>query len=227
MVEYLIEHGADVNIRNKNGFKAYFHARSKEMNIALTPKPVSMRKEDAIQYSGLGIHNIDEAVEVLTYAREQGRNLWFDFNGHKLYSADVTLDSAYIEVLGMDKATYEKKQKEWREEYERKEKEEEEAAQAKIPYWKEEGKKYIPQPLWEEWEKCVEIRAGDLYHGKELDSLLDILKAIDEGKAKTTDDVEKILDDQNHSGSSYGIMKSMLKTFSPAYNELPTDKESD
>ena len=185
-----------------------------------------MKKEDAVKYDGW-LYTLDNAVKFLIQQREQGNNIYCEFNGHKLYSADVTFDSAYLEVLGMDYAAYQKKEQEWREEYERKEKEEEEAAQAKIPYWKEEGKKYIPQPLWEEWEKCVEIRAGDLYHGIELDSLLDILKAIDEGKAKTTDDVEKILDDQNHSGSSYGIMKSMLKTFSPAYNELPTDKESD
>ena len=47
--------------------------------------------------------NIDNCVKVLSQYRERGENVYVEFNGHKIYSCDVTLDSAYKEITGMTK----------------------------------------------------------------------------------------------------------------------------
>lgn len=178
-----------------------------------------MNIEKAVEYKGY-LGNLDNAVDFLTKAREMGQNIYFNFNGHKLYSANVTLNNAYLEVCGMTHDDFVEKEKKWRERLAREEKERKANAQEKKPYWVEEGKKYIPAGLWKEWERCVNIRAKDLYNGVELDQFLDIVKAIDEGTAKDKKDVEKILDNQGHSGASYGIMVSMLKSFSEGYCKI-------
>ena len=185
-----------------------------------------MDKNQAIEFKGLfGGVNIDDAIVYLTKAQLRDENIFINFNGHKIYSADVTIDGVYKEVLGMTREEYKEQERKWREEWEEQEHREKAEAQAKIPTWIEEGKKYIPESHWEEWEKCVNIRANDLYHGMELDNLLEVLQAIESGNAKTKEDVEGILNDQNHSGASYGMMKSMLKTFSEKYNNLPDENE--
>lgn len=178
-----------------------------------------MEIKDAVEYKGY-LGNLEKAVDFLITARQRGENIYFDFNGHRLYSANITIDSAYLEVVGKTYDEFKEEEEKWLEEFEKKEKAKRQAAQEKIPYWIEEGKKHIPAGLWGEWERCVNIRANDLYNGMELDAFLDIVKAIEDGTAKTENDVEKILDDQGHSGSSYGIMKSMLSSFSEGYCKI-------
>ncbi len=50
--------------------------------------------------------DLDVAVEFLIAARKIYQNFYVVFNGHKLYSADVTMDSAYLEVTRKTKAMY-------------------------------------------------------------------------------------------------------------------------
>jgi len=80
-----------------------------------------------------------------------------------------------------------------------------------VEYWIERGAQSLSPDKLELWNKVVPIRLNDLYQGMELGSTLEIIDALKSGK--TFDDAQKILYDQNHSGMSYGIMKSMLKAF--------------
>lgn len=66
--------------------------------------------------------SIDEAVEILLKKKEEGEKVFCVFNRHTLHSEDVTLDSAYLEVLGYTKAEYDNIMKRRREEYLRSEK---------------------------------------------------------------------------------------------------------
>ena len=66
--------------------------------------------------------NLDNAVNYLLEARARGEHVYCDFNGHELHSDNVTMDSAYIEVMGCTKAEYEQIMKEWRENYAKEEK---------------------------------------------------------------------------------------------------------
>lgn len=183
-------------------------------------KEIERKKAEATknEYSAF---DIDDAVKFLQVARMKGENIYINFNRHKLYSADATLDSVYLEVLGMNHDDYLKQEQEWREEFQRKKETEKEEALEKIPYWVEEGKKYIPSSLWNKWEKSVEISAKGLYNGKDLDAFLEVVKELDLGNGKTKEDVEEIL-----KGNDFvWAVKDMLKTFSKDYNKLPYEIE--
>ncbi len=65
--------------------------------------------------------NIESAVYELLAAKSRGEDVYGYFNGHKLYSNSVTMDSAYQEVFGCAKAEYDQKEKEWRENYKKEE----------------------------------------------------------------------------------------------------------
>ena len=87
-----------------------------------------------------------------------------------------------------------------------------EEAKAKIPGWIERGKK-LPYPeRYEEWERCVNVRANDLYHGWDLENALEIMEKLqNEG---TMEEAKQIFDDANHSGASAGMVRSIVLNFS-------------
>ena len=64
--------------------------------------------------------SIEQAVEYLLKAKARGEHVFCDYNGHKLHSDNVTLDSAYVEILGCTKDEYENKQEKWMDDYKRK-----------------------------------------------------------------------------------------------------------
>ena len=97
----------------------------------------------------------------------------------------------------------------------------EEEHKKKIPeltkYWIKEGHKVLSQNKWDEWDKCVPIRLGDLYEGMELGQCLDIIKTVKDNSIVAGIEVMK---NQGHSGMSWGLMKSMIYTFCDCGNEF-------
>ena len=156
-------------------------------------------------------NTIESAVKTLQEYKERGESVFIEFNGHKLYSCDVTMDSAYQEITGKTKAEFDKAQEEWRKEYEEREAREEAEAKAKIPAWVEKGSAYIYPERMEKWAQCVEARAGDLYHGMDLDSALELMEKLESGASM--EEVKEIFDEQGHSGASAGMVRSMLFHF--------------
>lgn len=65
--------------------------------------------------------NIESAVYELMDANARGEDVYGEFNGYKLYSKSVTMDSAYTEIMGCTKAEYDQKMKELRENYKKEE----------------------------------------------------------------------------------------------------------
>lgn len=156
--------------------------------------------------------NLESVVYTLLAAKARGESVYCDFNGHKLYSDTVSMDSAYMEVLGQTKADFDKAQEEWRQNYKREQKEAEERAKANIPNWIEKGQALIFPERYAEWEKCVIARASDFYHGLELDSALEIMTALENGA--TMEEAKQMLDKQGHSGMSASIVRNILFAFS-------------
>ena len=172
---------------------------------------MAMDKNEAIKrefYFG----NLDKAIEVLKEAQGKGENIYINFNNHKLYSADITTDSAYLEVTGKTKEGFEKDRAEFMKKWDEKEAAEKAEAKQKVPQWVERGKEFIYPEKIADWEKCVTARAGDLYHGAELDSALEVMKAIHNGAS--LDEAKEILDSHDHSGASYGMTRSIICHFS-------------
>lgn len=156
--------------------------------------------------------SIDDAVATLQKEKEKGRSVYCDFNGHKLFSDNVTIDSAYVQITGMNKAAHDKKQQEWLDNYKKEQAAAEKRAKQNIPMWIEKGKKYIYPEMYEKWEKMVEIRAEDLYHGFELDASLEIMEALSNGSSM--EEAKQIFENQGHSGTSAGLVRNIIFTFS-------------
>lgn len=61
-----------------------------------------MTRENAKQVTKYW-HTLDNCIETLLEYQKNNESVVTDFNGHKLYSCDITVDSAYKEVLGYSK----------------------------------------------------------------------------------------------------------------------------
>jgi len=172
----------------------------------------SPEKEQATEIQVHAGTRLEDAVNQLLDFRERGESVFCTFNGHKLFSANVTMDSAFLEIIGKTKADADKEQKEWIENYKHETEENARRAEAKIPSWIEMGKTLgIDPALTEDWEKMVKGRAGDLYHGMELDAAIVVMQKLNSGA--TAKDIKETLDDQGHSGASYGMVRWIVETF--------------
>ena len=155
--------------------------------------------------------DIDSVVKNLIAARDKGELISTDFNGHTLYSDTVTLDGSYQEITGKTKAEFDKAQQEWRDDYERKEQEHKDKTPDLTEEWKQKGREILAETYWERWDKCVPVRLSDLYQGKELGCCLDIVKILNGGG--TLDEAKKEIEKQGHSGMSWSLVCSMVKSF--------------
>ena len=133
------------------------------------------------------------------------------FNGVILYSDIDDVESAYKKITGISKSDFDAKRKEEAEKYEEQQRKHKESIPELTKVWIEKGKAILDEKYHELWIKCVPIRLGDLYQGMELGMCLDIVKELNAGcelsKAK------EIIENQGHSGMSFGLICSMLKSF--------------
>ena len=155
--------------------------------------------------------SIESAVSELLEHNERGELVCGSFNGHMLYSDSVTVDDAYVKILGKTKVEFDKEQEEWRERYKR----EEEEYKTKIPQlskdWIENGHKILNEKYWDKWSECVPFRLNDLYKGMELKCCLDIVEALNNNCA--LEKAKEIIESQGHSGMPFSLVRAMVETF--------------
>ena len=157
---------------------------------------------------------LERCVERLLEYKEKGELVKYNFNEHWLYSDTVTMDSAFLEVTGKNKADFYKEQEEWREKLRIESELAEKAAQENIPNWIEKGHKLLSEDKWKEWDKIVPIRASDLYHGMELDNTLQIQEILKNDYSEESFEKAKFcMEDQGHSGMSWSLVCTMIKEF--------------
>ena len=77
--------------------------------------------------------------------------------------------------------------------------------------WIEKGNTILDEKYRELWAKCVPIRLGDLYQGMELGNCLEIVEQLNNGK--TVEEVKPLIENQGHSGMSFSLVCSMVKSF--------------
>lgn len=154
---------------------------------------------------------LDEAVRDLQAAHADGLKRYITFNEVDLYSDTVTLDSAYLAVLGKTKAEYDQALADRVESYRKHKEAHERAIPELTKHWMEEGRKILNEKYWATWDECVPVRLNDLYEGMELGQSLEIIKMLNEGCA--LEDAKKVMSEQGHSGMSWGLMRAMVKTF--------------
>lgn len=157
---------------------------------------------------------LERCVERLLQFKERGELVKYNFNGHWLYSDTVTMDSAFLEVTGKNKADFDKAQEEYFEKLRVERELAEKAAKENIPNWIEKGHKAFTEDKWEEWDKIVPIRAEDLYHGMELDNTLQIQEILSsEYSEESFEKAKKCMEKQGHSGMSWSLVCAMIKEF--------------
>ena len=95
--------------------KEQYDARNKELSEAITEdkKNAIIEKYNLLAIKSKAVEanerfsNLDMAIEYLQEYGANGQNVYIDFDGHRLYSCDITVDSAYMEVKGVSKEEFE------------------------------------------------------------------------------------------------------------------------
>lgn len=155
--------------------------------------------------------NIEDAVKELSTYNQKGEKVFITFNGQKLYSDIDTVDTAFKKITGKTKAEFDKAEKVRNEEYESEKRRHEEAIPELTKQWIEKGNQILDEKYRETWAKCVPIRLSDLYRGMELQMCLDIVLELNNGCS--LDEAKTIIEGQGHSGMSFGLVCSMVKSF--------------
>lgn len=155
--------------------------------------------------------SIEDAVKLLRQYHAEGKKACMEFNGATLYSDTVTVESAYLEIVGCTKAEFDQRQKERREQYAREEREHKQKIPELTKEWIEKGHAVLDEKYWASWDECVPVRLGDLYRGMELGQCLDIVDHLNKGCSMRK--AQGIINNQGHSGMSYGLVRVMVKSF--------------
>lgn len=155
-------------------------------------------------------------------SENDGEVLKLKFNDSYILSTD-TDDDAYLRIVGMKKKEFTEKLIKHRLEYEEREKEH----KARIPELSDDYRKkargLVLDSELDLWDKIVPIRLGDLYHGMELQQVLDCCKIMQDDSMVYAERLEKAYDvfmSAGHSGTSAGLTMSMLRRFCPNGNDL-------
>ena len=162
-----------------------------------------------------GFGNIEEAVKELKSHKDLVKGT---FNGQVLYSDIDDIDSAYKKVTGKTKAEFDEAEKQRQIEYKRQQKEHKEAIPKLTIEWVEKGKNILDKKHHELWTKIVPIRLGDLYQGMELGTCLEIVEQLNKGAE--LEEVKPLIENQGHSGMSFGLVCSMVREFADRGNEF-------
>ena len=158
-----------------------------------------------------GFGDISSAVEELSKYKERGELVFGVFNGQKLYSDVDDVDSAYLKIVGRTKAECDEASRKSKEEYKEQKIKHEAAIPQLTKEWIEKGNEVLDEKYHELWAKCVAIRLGDLYQGMELGNCLDIVKELNDGCELEV--VKEMIENQGHSGMSFGLVCSMVRSF--------------
>ena len=173
----------------------------------MTQETIEMKKQyRKIEF--MAGQNIESAVKEL---KEYKDLVCGEFNGKTLYSDVDDLDSAFKKITGKTKSEFDEAERKRQAEYEREKREHEESIPKLTVEWIEKGNKILDKKHHELWAKIVPIRLKDLYRGFELGACLDIVEQLNNNcdfeQAKMT------IEEQGHSGMSFGLVCSMIKEF--------------
>jgi len=152
--------------------------------------------------------NIESAVKEL---KEYEDLVCGSFNGKVLYSDIDDVDSAYKKITGETKTELNAKIKADNDRYEEEQRKHKEAIPKLTIEWIEKGNAVLDEKYRELWAKCVPIRLGDLYQGMELVNCLEIVEQLNKGESLKN--VKPLIENQGHSGMSFGLVCSMVRSF--------------
>lgn len=155
-----------------------------------------------------GFGNIESAVKEL---KSHTDLVCGSFNDQMLYSDIDDLDSAYKKITGKTKSEFDAEQKAENDRYKEEQRKHKESIPELTKEWIEKGNTILDEKYREKWAECVPIRLADLYQGMELSACLDIVIELNNGCS--LEDAKVIIEKQGHSGMSFRLVCSMVKSF--------------
>jgi hypothetical protein len=162
-----------------------------------------------------GFGNIEEAVKELKSHKDLVKGT---FNGQILYSDIDDMDSAYKKVTGSTKSEFDEKRRIENKKYKQEKKEHKEAIPKLTLEWIGKGEKILDKKHHKLWTKIVPIRLDDMYRGMELGNCLEIVEQLNKGTE--LEKVKTLIEEQGHSGMSFGLVCSMIKEFADRGEEF-------
>lgn len=164
--------------------------------------------------------SIESAIKDLQRFKERGELVYGEFNGQKLYSDVDDLDSAYTKITGKSKTEFDAQMKAENDKYREDQKKHKDSIPELTKEWIEKGNEILDKQYQDKWAKCVPIRLDDLYQGMELKATLDIVKELNAGCELEV--AKEIIEGQGHSGMSFGLVCSMVKSLCDRGTEFAT-----
>ena len=155
--------------------------------------------------------NIESAINKLELYKSKGELVYGVFNGQNLYSDTDTLDSAYLKITGKTRKQNDEDDEKRNEEYEKSKQKHKDDIPELTKQWIENGNIILDENYRQKWAECVPIRLDDLYKGMELKACLDIIIELNNGCS--LDEAKSIIEGQGHSGMSFGLVCSMVRSF--------------
>ena len=181
------------------------------MEITNTWKKINGEEYNELDsYFGLGTSIESCLCKLKNQSKLTSLNLCYKFNAEYIHS-NMTVDDAYLTVLNKTKSDFDKGKLEYQREYQREEKEHKKNIPFLIKKWVKIGHETLDSKYYEEWDKCVPVRLADLYRGMELGCLIKIVKQLND--SVNFNIIKEELDEQGHSGMSYGLVCVMIKAF--------------
>jgi len=210
------------NYENKEKKQVYV-----EETTELTEEEISAFKEKAHECRVLMWGTADETIQSFLDYVKDGENCYCELNWKKIYSIDLINmskkqgcnleDAFYLVFYWKTKIEQEKEQEKYRQKYKAKRKKEELEALEKIPWLVEEGKKYVDETKWSDWEEFVEYAARGTYHWKEVELVLKLLEMIDNWDSRQN--IQKIFDNEWGEGWYYSIVRNRVVYYSKKWKE--------
>ena len=171
--------------------------------------------------------DLDSVIISLLNYKNEGKNVYVDFNGTPLYSLLDNVDSCYMKITGMNRNDYLNAKARIVDENRKKEQLEKEQKQENIKLWINEGKDLIYPQKFDEWKRCVQARAEGAYKGFDLDNAIKVMKELQ--SSSNYDKAREIIFNANHSGGTYGMAVNIIINFSkkgPEFFEFLEPEES-
>lgn len=200
-----------------------------EILSKMTEEQIKNEKDNSIEIQTFAGQSLDDIVIRLEQLRRYGKlNYYANFNGIKLYSLDVTMNSAFKECLNCSRKTWLRRERRWFEDAETNIKKWEKEAQEKLPTWINEGKKYIHPEKFETWERICVASANGEYNGLEVEKALEIMSML-ENKTELPK-IKQTIKDDGHSGMTFsrtmGLVLFYAKRGPALYNFMNKNRMS-
>lgn len=171
----------------------------------------NLTRENAVKDDYFAL-DLDSCIDYLIKCRQQGKSVWVEFSGQRLYSCDATVNNIYMQVLGKTKEEFEKDEKEFFEGVDSKKAERSAELENKKSDWLNAGSKLIYPERLNEWKKCVDISIDGLYEGSELANAITVMEMLNAGTS--FENVKSYLNGLNTSGGSASMIQNIILNFS-------------